>query len=751
MSTKFRTSVVEGLCALSICLPIKLWGADIKIEIGRNGASPRVRYVSGGVYYVEQLVNGHWVDRDLGVYPGGTGHAWDGDAFKIQVKTSPTDKTKGKELNAWSFVSASQDPGTHPDWREAVVELASTQAPITVTVHTKLDGTAVLTRWLEIKNAGHAPIALTGLSVWSGRLWSGDTSMSVGYSTKWEVFWEGWFGWKRLENGQNILRQEHGLSFDHPYFLLHNEGRHEYIFGELAWPLNRIFEFDKENGLTFSAGPTATNALRVVAPGETVITPALHLGLTKGDFDTAVQSMHDHIRRSVLYARAPDRSYRIECTFPEDQRMSVYRGVDYNEANIKRFLDVISQLGIELFVMDGPTWASTFGEWLSPQKVEFPRGLQPLVSYAHEHHILFGLYVEPEGGIDGYTINHGLTIGPWENSELFREHPDWFIDWKNNANSDVRFVSKSGFTPTGVKPGQIPPVLNLTNPQAASYFTTELEKIVSHYSLDLYRHDFNTPLIGEGSATMRSGFLESDYWRHYEALYRAFDRLHAQFPDLILQQASAGGSRLDIGTLAHFSENYTSDRVSMPYVYRMLSGMSTYLPPETLVTGIGMASPKELPDLDTMLRSIYALGNTPVIFNSLVPRTADQLTPEIREKFLHYSRLYKTFIRPVLSSIRVYHHAPVNGSGGVESGNWFAMEFTSPDQSKGWAVIIRLDQSGGTYTFKARGLDTKKQYRVLFDSTGKATSIPGASLARSGLKIKPTGNTVSELLLFTVQ
>jgi Glycosyl hydrolase family 36 C-terminal domain len=189
----------------------------------------------------------------------------------------------------------------------------------------------------------------------------------------------------------------------------------------------------------------------------------------------------------------------------------------------------------------------------------------------------------------------------------------------------------------------------------------------------------------------------------------------------------------------------------MPYVYRMLSGVSTYLPPETLVTPIGMADPKELPDLDTMLRSIYALGNTPMVFNSLIPRNVGEITPEVRDRFLHYSKLYKTSIRPALSSCRVYHHAPVNGSGDVESGHWFAMEFAAPDRNKGWAVIIRLDQSTDAYTFKPRGLDPHKQYRVVFDSTGTAKSMAGVTLARTGLNIQPSGKTVSELLLFTVQ
>jgi len=140
-----------------------------------------------------------------------------------------------------------------------------------------------------------------------------------------------------------------------------------------------------------------------------------------------------------------------------------------------------------------------------------------------------------------------------------------------------------------------------------------------------------------------------------------------------------------------------------------------------------------------------------MVFNSLVPRSPDQLTPQIRNKFRHYSEIYKTFIRPAMATALVYHHAPVNASGGVETGHWFAMQFVTPDRSKSWAVVIRLDQSTDAYAFKPRGLDGHKQYRVVFDSSGKNQSLSGAALASTGLNIQPSGKEISELLLLTAQ
>jgi hypothetical protein len=140
-----------------------------------------------------------------------------------------------------------------------------------------------------------------------------------------------------------------------------------------------------------------------------------------------------------------------------------------------------------------------------------------------------------------------------------------------------------------------------------------------------------------------------------------------------------------------------------------------------------------------------------MVFNSLVPRSPDRVTAEIRDKFHHYSEIYKKFIRPALSTSRVYHHAPVNGSGGVETGHWFAMEFATPDRSNGWAVVIRLDKSSDHYHFEPRGLDSRRQYRVVFDSTGKSEVVSGGALCRTGIDINPDGKQISELVLFTAK
>ena len=701
---------------------------EVDVSLSETAGRHEIRYRSAAAIYVEDLVQGRWVGRYWCAEGKPADHSafWNTEAFELGIKDQPTPATvPGTRLSGgWKWVGLAKNPGAGAGSFHVAVGLKHGSLPMELRVHTLLDGTPVLVRWLEITNGSTRPLALVDCMPWCGRLWSAGGPIVLGHSLRWEVPWEGWFGWTELKDGPNVFRQDRGLAWDDPYFILRNESNGEYFFGQLAWPANYAIEFQKQNGLTFRIGPTATSALRVIAPGETITTPAVHLGHVKRDFDAAVQSMHDHIRRSVLPTCKPERLYLSQYSMPEDWPMTVYRGDRFNETNLKKCMDVIAAVGLEVFLVEGPMWCSAYGNWLVPDPKRFPGGLGPLVEYAHKKGLFFGLYVEPEGGRDGFTSgNQGATTGRWSQSKVFKEHPDWFIDRGN--------------------------IVNLSIPEAAAYMESELAQIIEHYQLDLYMHDFNAPQRGQGSETLRDGFVESEYWRHHDALYRAFRRIHARHPNLILMQAAAGGCRSDLGTVGVFHEQFTSDRASFPNMYRMLSGLSVYLPPETLVSANGMAWPRDLPDLDTTLRGAYALGNTPRIFNSMLPKSLEELKPATREKFLHYSRIYKTFIRPMLPTCKVYHHAPVDATGGGESGGWLAMEFTSPDRKKGWGTVIRLaNATPDAYLLKPKGLNERTTYRVTFDNAGRTEDIPGAKLAREGLSIRPPADPRSELVLF---
>ncbi len=722
-------------------------GPHVDVSVRHTARGPEVRYTSGRTVYAEGLIDGRWVTKfwsATGAAPAAA--AWrPADAFAMGIKTNPTPPEQPGAMvgRGWQWVSGQEVPGAKAGAVVFAVELENPAQALRVRLLTLLDGTPVLTRWLEITNLADHAIALTELSPWSGRLWEGDVGEAVelGRPTRWLPQWAGWLKWFALQPGRTMWEQTHGLTYQKPYFLLQHARRGEYVFAQLGWPVNFRIELDRgDGGLTFQMGPAAYHALRVLAAGETVTTPATHLAYVRGTFDATVQAMHTHVRRSVAPPLNPQRAYRSQCLGPSN-----------TAADVKGTIDVAAASGLELFIMDGPPWCSGYGDWLRPNHRGFPDGLAPLRKYAHEKGLLFGLYFELEGGRGG---GPGTGIGNWTGSAVYKQHPGWFIHPKRMGWGALPPAWRPMLSDHGPH-GRIrcrdcdSDVLNLTVPEVGDYFSRTLNQVIDYYRLDLYRHDFNATLLGDGPSTLREGFLECDYWRYYEVFYDAFHRARQRHPELILQQASAGGTRLDLASVGAFNESYVTDDSAIPGGYETLNGVSVCLPPEMLVFPNGRPI-SHLPDYDTMLRATYALGNTPMLYNGMLPESVEKMSADVRRKLLHYANLYKGFIRPLLATCLVYHHAPINATGSVDSGDWLVLEFVAPDRRRGWAIFMQLNpKASPNYHFVPLGLDARLTYCVTRDNTGQRQLMAGSILAREGLAISTTAAVRSELVLFS--
>lgn len=691
-----------------------------------------VRFVSGSTVYLEGLVDGRWTGR----YWGSDGRVespcdrWTEDAFSFEIDGKPLSQ-------GWEWVFASELPGKS---RHSVIELANPASRVSVKIHTLLDGTPVLKRRLEITNESDKPIALTSVFPWASRLvanavfWGEkdppkrfNHPFTLGFYTKHEHSWEGWFEWKPLPAGGFSIGCDRGQCYDEPAFILRNEGTGQILMCSLAWSANWRAEFDyKEIDLSkeghyrvnFRIGPWASGVQRVIAPGETVSAPPVHMGVVCGNLDEAVQGMHDHVRSSVLPPRSPEKTYLLEYAVPGDQGcwaefIGDLRG--FTEETVMDQIDVAAAIGAELFIVDAGWW-EVQGDW-EPSPKRFPRGLGPVADYCRKKGMLFGLYAEVER--------------LWgEGNRVSKEHPEW-LEW--------------------YRPVQ--PVLDLTMPEVEEYLAEQVEGIIERFGLDLFRIDFNTPSPArhEGKPTLRSGFEENNFWRYYEAFFRVMDGVRAKYPELILQQAACGGARNDLGMMTGFHEQYMTDGLRMPYEVQCFSGKTLFLPPEVLLIAHGAdggGGNGNAEDMDTVLRVQYGLS-TPWIFHGTVAPSLREVTPERLDKYVRYGKLYKEFIRPLLPSCKVYHHAPISSRGSVESSPWFAMEFASPDRKKGWALIVRIGMSDSdTYIFHPRGLSRGEEYKITFDSTGETAEEDGLDLINDGLKIRLEYLAASEMVLF---
>lgn len=687
---------------------------------------PTISYRTALTVYEESLVKGRFVGRSwngagfLNFYDGRLNPAEHAapQAFWLEVD--------GQLLASdwvWGGVEG-HEAGCH-----TVVRLKHAVRPVSVAVHTQLDGTPIITRWLEVTNTGAQPSALSAAFPWSGVLqktnrWrmhlpdKASPLYSVGYMTNTHWGNEGDFQWHDLPAaGYRIDGRYRRDRHRHPLFILRNNATGEHFICQLAWSGGYSFEFDldadagtTDNAATlwFRAGPDAPAPQRIIAPGETVATPEVHLGLVFGDLDVAVNAMHEHLRKSVFRPQPRGRGGWVESGIGPEIEITP----DYVMHNI----DIAADIGAEVFFIDaswyappGSHWWTTVGDWqVDPQR--FPEGLQPFRDRVHGKGMLWGLWMDAE------------RIG--KNSAVAQAHPDWV----GTAYDGERRLSD---------------VLDLTNPAAAQWMEAQIAGVIEQHQCDFFRLDYNVAGMKEGLHSVREGFVENGYWRYYEALYAIYDRLRARFPDVIFENCAGGGGRTDIGMTRRFSHTWVTDWQIAPRAFAVTNGMTMALPPEHVDRLLGGQSGHSTAELDFQARLLLFVRPT---LGFLHPLGAGW-NPIVLDRIKHYIGLYKGFVRPFMPASRIYHHTPVVDN--PEPRGWGVLELASQDRTRGICGLFQLaSPAQPDYELRLRGLDAGKRYRVTFDNAGQTCEVDGFTLMKRGLTVRLEGALTSELILF---
>jgi len=697
------------------------WSDVILVET----PEPTISYRTGWVVYEESLTKGVLAGR--GWNGAGLVNFYDG---RIQPGEHATPAAFWLEIDGqllatdWQWVGC--EKLGEPTGLHVVVALRHARRPVSVKVHTRLDGTAVLNRWLEVTNSGDRPAALGAAYSWSGVLqktkrWAShlgatDRALySLGYFDNPHWGMEGDFHWHDLPAVRTAIdgryrRDRHRQ----PFFVLRNNATGEHFVGHLAWTGGYSFEFDldAERGpggddarLAFRAGPDAPPPQRLLAAGETVTTPEMHLGLTFGDLDAAIQAMHDHLRRSVFMPQARGRGGWIESGIGPE--------IEITEAQVVHAIDLAAEAGAEVFFIDASwyarpkgNWWSTVGDW-EVDRQRFPGGLEPFRDRVHAHGMLWGLWMDAE------------RIGT--ESRIAKEHPDWLAPAYDGER-------------------RLGGLVDVTRPEVASWLEAAIARVIAENQLDFFRLDHNTH-PGPGIRCEREGYIENGYWRYYEALYGIYDRLRARFPEVIFENCAGGGGRSDIGMVRRFCHTWVTDWQIAPRSFSITNGMTMALPPESVDRLIGGQSGHTAAEFDFQARLLLFVRPT---LGFLKPLGADW-NPLLLARVKRWAGLYKDFVRPFMDTGRIYHHTPE--VTGPDPSGWGVLELAAADRSRAICGLFQLAApTQPEYLLRLRGLDVSKRYRVTWDNTGQTCEVDGFTLMQQGITVRLEGALTSELL-----
>lgn len=610
---------------------------------------------------------------------------------------------------------------------ECILALKSKIKPVTLKIHTLLDGTQMLTRYIEIINNSDKPVCLSRLSLISGGVEGFDRRMltnhgidelySVGYFTNDQWGKEGEFAWKPLSPDIFSVDTRFGRDrFRHPIIFIRNNITGTIYTCQIGWSGGCRFSVDYNaseernfTSLAFKAEITSHKPITVIPAGETFTTPEVHFGIMCGSLDDAVNDMHNHIRKSVLNMPEADQT---ACLVGAGMGAEHTMSID----DSKDFMRQFASLGAEVFIVDAgwecpPDRQTEWGEFNGinlPNPERYPDGLAELSDYCHSLGMKFGLWVDIE--------NVGKLSG------VASEHPDWF-------GSDI-FGNRSRN------------YIDMSRTEVAQWAENELARIITDYKLDLLRVDHNISYRDYFAIRdTGSGIPECVSVRHINNVYKMYNNLKKRFPDVIFENCAGGGARTDLGMMKNFNHTWVSDCQRAPRSVMITNGMTLALPPERvdrLFAGMGC---HEFCSLDVQMRNTML---THMTLNVIAPAGAE-LNTEQADFVRHSVDVYKNFIRGFLPEAKVFHHTPEAAKNPDEG---CVFEIASPDCQKGAIGVFSFPCGKTDFNIIPKSTNPASNYQITLDNSGASFNISGYELMTRGLKITLPSTLSSELILF---
>jgi alpha-galactosidase len=473
-------------------------------------------------------------------------------------------------------------------------------------------------------------------------------------------------------------------------------------------------------GMLRSGDRVAVSALfpgtvTALAPGQPVEFPHTFFGYTEDSTSSSSAALRQFVLRGIRRGRPiqPLVTYNTWYAY----------GADINEAEVDAEMIQASALGVELFVLDAGWWtgageqgqgdfSSGLGSYVV-DPVRFPSQLVGMAAQAHALGMKFGLWVEPE------RVAFSNTGGP----DLAQEQ--WLATVDGSYDGD-------GLTAQ----------LCLGSPAARKWVLHELVTLIDTIQPDYLKWDnnfwINCNRSGHGHGTGDGNFA------HVMGLYEVLDALRQRYPDLLIENSSGGGNRLDYGMLAYTDAGWMDDlTVPSDHVRHNIEGLSLALPPAYLLSFVidSQEEPLEGGDLPQIVRS-----RMPGVLGATYRYTdLDQdLISGLATGIAQYKLLRGTIAQAAATLLS--SQAP------VAPGGWDVIQEVADDQQNAIIFAFKSDADDGSLTVQPQNLLPDTTYDVSSVDNGPMGSATGSDLMRDGVElVQTTDESSAHLIVFTAE
>lgn len=258
--------------------------------------------------------------------------------------------------------------------------------------------------------------------------------------------------------------------------------------------------------------------MKILNPGESFTTP--EAVIATGDSvlsvcDKLVKAQHPHISQMD-----PD----MDIVFNE--YCTTWGNPSFE--NVKRICDHLAGKGIKFLVIDSgwygnDTWWNSIGDWIVNEE-KFPGGLKPIADYIR---------------------SKGMIPGIWFEIESLAHESEYY-------NKPEYLVCKDGFPLTGA--GRR--FWNMEKPEVIELLSEKVINQIKKSGFGYIKVDYNDSLgMGvDGAESLGEGLR-----RHVVATQKFFEKIREEIPDIIIENCSSGGHRLEPSMMALASQASFSD------------------------------------------------------------------------------------------------------------------------------------------------------------------------------------------------
>lgn len=276
------------------------------------------------------------------------------------------------------------------------------------------------------------------------------------------------------------------------------------------------------------SGPTEVQShwFQNLKPGESFTTVPVAVGVSDADFAKAMGQLTKY-RRMIRRVNKDDENLPVIF----NDYMNCLFGDPTTEKELP-LIDAAAEAGCEYYVIDAGwyapgLWWDSVGEWQESRE-RFPGGIKEVTDYIRGKGMVPGVWLELE------------VMGI--NCEKAKNAPDdWFF-----IRHGKRVFDRSRYQ------------LDFRNPAVIDHVNEVIDRVVNEYGVGYIKMDYNIePGIGTelDADSVGAGLLA-----HERAYLAWLDSVFKKYPDLVIENCSSGGLRIDYALLSRYSIQSTSDQ-----------------------------------------------------------------------------------------------------------------------------------------------------------------------------------------------